>query len=575
ALGDLAEGLAPPSDADSLAYHFAIPRQILAEGCAVFVERAADGAAPLLQQMTYLAALALGGETALTLWCMLSGWAAILVTYALARRWLSRAWALTVAAVFMTLPAFLYGAGTGQVEARLAGFTVVAVAAAVAAGRGGGPGAAVVAGLAGGFAMASKYPGLLLVALCGLVILGRRGGLGRAVAYSAAALAVGSQWYVWNWLHTGDPVFPMLFGVLPYHPSVAWNPDQHAAFGQWVRTLEAPSPRGVVDMLLYPLRAILDAPEAWEAGRTGLGPAALLLAPFAAVGAWRRRHGLATHDLTVMAAVCVGFYLLWFFFGASQRVRHYLPFMPLILVGLAVAAHRAVRGAPTRHAVAAALAATIMVQSAAQAIMVRPFVQRMTQGQTREEYLIRTVPFAFAPFWINATLDPASHKVLTTARQWLYLLDVPYHLVHPYQQAVVEARPGMSDVGRFWAQMRAAGITHVALFLPTTNRLVHTGEGGMVDLIVLAQQAGCLGEVKRLEGPVHGGSRTLSGFGGATLGSVSILALTPAGCPFARAVSIQMEPAPVFAFGGRPSGASQDQTPLGLIGSPARPPSTP
>lgn len=57
-------GLAPPIDGDSLAYHFTYAKQIVGEGHLVFVPRAVDGAVPMLQQMTYAAALAIGGGAA-------------------------------------------------------------------------------------------------------------------------------------------------------------------------------------------------------------------------------------------------------------------------------------------------------------------------------------------------------------------------------------------------------------------------------------------------------------------------------------------------------------------------------
>ena len=77
---DLGEGLAPPADGDSLAYHFALPKQFLAAGGLQFVPRAVDGATPMIVQMTYLPALALGGERGLTLWTTVSGGAAPVFT---------------------------------------------------------------------------------------------------------------------------------------------------------------------------------------------------------------------------------------------------------------------------------------------------------------------------------------------------------------------------------------------------------------------------------------------------------------------------------------------------------------
>lgn len=65
---DVLEGVSPPADADSLAYHFALPEDFLAAGQVSFVPRAVSGAIPLLLHMTYAVALGTGGELALTLW---------------------------------------------------------------------------------------------------------------------------------------------------------------------------------------------------------------------------------------------------------------------------------------------------------------------------------------------------------------------------------------------------------------------------------------------------------------------------------------------------------------------------
>ena len=65
---DLLEALAPPADADTLAYHFALPKQFLKNGIIEFIPIAVEGAIPLLTHMTYLLALGLGGEISLTLW---------------------------------------------------------------------------------------------------------------------------------------------------------------------------------------------------------------------------------------------------------------------------------------------------------------------------------------------------------------------------------------------------------------------------------------------------------------------------------------------------------------------------
>ncbi|MDH5747894.1 MAG: hypothetical protein OEY85_01155, partial [Rhodospirillales bacterium] len=114
--GDLLEGLAPPADADTLAYHFAIPKLFLSKGGIEFIPRAGDGAIPLLQQMTYMIVLGIGGEQATTLWTMLSGWGASALVFFVARRHVGINWSMAVTLIFMTTPAVIYGAGSGHVE---------------------------------------------------------------------------------------------------------------------------------------------------------------------------------------------------------------------------------------------------------------------------------------------------------------------------------------------------------------------------------------------------------------------------------------------------------------------------
>src|SRR3546814_20281685 len=83
---DLLEALSPPADADTSAYHFALPKYFVQLGGLEFVPRAVDGAIPMLIHMPYVPVLALGGELALTLWAGISGWAGILLVRSDARR---------------------------------------------------------------------------------------------------------------------------------------------------------------------------------------------------------------------------------------------------------------------------------------------------------------------------------------------------------------------------------------------------------------------------------------------------------------------------------------------------------
>ena len=87
---DLIESLAPLADADTIAYHFELPRRFIENGGLFFVPRAVDGAVPMLIQSTYSVALGIAGEQAGKFWALVSGWMTIGLLYTVSRHFLTR-----------------------------------------------------------------------------------------------------------------------------------------------------------------------------------------------------------------------------------------------------------------------------------------------------------------------------------------------------------------------------------------------------------------------------------------------------------------------------------------------------
>jgi hypothetical protein len=531
ALGDFLEGLSPPADADSMAYHFATPKLFLKEGGLIFIPRASDGAAPLLPQMTYMLALGLGGERALTLWCMLSGWLLPFATYAYGRRHLDRDWALALAAAVMSLPTILYNAGTGQVEVRTAAFCLVAAFAATDALKGAGWRAAILAGMATGLFVGSKFTGLLFAASVGpVLLLGGPGRFTRAIAFGLGVLIVGSQWYGWNWGNTGDPVYPMLFGLMPYHQGVPWN----AAQNDYMKTVffgsEMILPRTLFWWAIYPLRVLLDGNSAaFEAGRTGLGPLPLLLAPFALAGAWRYRGRVAASPLTPVIAIALIYYSLWFSIGTSQRIRHYVPVIAIALVVMTVAAERATRGRPSRSPMVTVMLIALALQLAAQGLTALNHGRRLVLSESRESFLVRNLPGFKAVREVDATLPPGA-KVMTYARELIYLFKTPVFYAHHTVEPRINLRDdGTASTSLLLSQLRGQGITHV-LAGPSSKPSLAPVEGDHVlGLMALLAASGCAPEERRIETGAPRQSRTLMVGDGSSV-FWHLLSITPTGC---------------------------------------------
>jgi len=479
-LSGLAVALAPMADADTLAYHYPLAKWAVASGAPVFIPRAADGAVPQLVEMTYAAAMALGGGYAANLWVWVSTAMLGALLYTSARRWLAPTPALATALLIVTLPAMVYGGVSGQIEVRMTLFSLVLALAVADTVRTGRIGFAIVAGLAAGVAAGSKYTGLLLVASAGVTLIlfaPRRPKL--LLAFALAALAAGWQWYWWMWRHTGDPVFPMLWGHVAYHAGFPWNDEQQAYFKQFSVLEWSGVPRSLASVVTYPWRATFSPLPGFDSDRTGFGPLGFLLVPFALLGVWRRRRRrLPTSALTILTVIAVLEYLAWMGLGPSLRVRHLLPEVPLILLPLAVAA---VRGLEWRPAAArplvAGIGAVLLLNLAAASAFSANAIRYLASTESPEAFLDRNLPgFEVVP-WTNATLGP-DDRLLLFNRTLAYYLEVPQFLGHEMFQAEVELRPGLTDPVRLWAQMRRAGITHTVLQEPLTGRWAQLAEQG-------------------------------------------------------------------------------------------------
>ncbi len=464
-LFDLTEALSPPADADSLAYHFATPKRLLQIGALDFVPRAVDGAAPLLVQMTYVPALGLGGEKALMLWTMLSGWGAGALIFTTARRFVSRGWAMLIALLVLTTPAVIYGGGTGQVEVRATLFVLVAALCVAEAAKTSLARYALIAGLMAGFYAGTKYLGLLFVVSAGVVLLLSAFSSGRAVrhaaVFSVGAILAGFQWYFWNWLHSGDPIFPFLVGRLGIGDVSLWPADYQKWFESGFFDVERAVPSSVWWLFAYPVKATFAGAPEFESARTGLGPFLALVAPLALLGAYQVRQRLLTSPLVILMAIGILFYVLWFLTGSSQRIRHLVPIYALIVIPMATAAVRYSSEHGLKTLLSTIVGVTLVIQLAGHAVYSANYTRYVLGAETREAFLHRNITAFDLVDWVNRNLDQAD-QLFTTQRQLIYFLAVPVLYGHQYLDARVDLRAEAAP-DRLLAQLRKQAVTHVML----------------------------------------------------------------------------------------------------------------
>ena len=461
---DVLQAMAPPSDADSLAYHFALPKQFIQAGEIFFVPRAIDGAVPLLVQMGYIPALALGGEQALTFWVMLSSWALYFLVYGLARTRMSVAWSLAVTLAVATTPTVIYGSVSGQVEVRIALFVLLAAWAAARAIKTGHVRYIILCGLAAGLYGASKYVGLIFMASTAIVIIIQPRWFRVGVMFSLAAVIASGQWYLWNFVHTGDPIFPVLFPLIGVSDPAIWDLAHHRLLKDVFFAAETPIPVTPFGLLSYPFIATFFPPHNLDAGRAGLGPFMVLLLPFALAVVVSRKIQWQWNTIAIWSAMVIGFVALWFFVGSPQRIRHLLPVWPLALLLLFFAVQKCAKAWNVQPAMGVVIAAVLIIQVGGAAIFGIKFFDVATGHITPEVFREKTISH-YAPVpWLNANLDQ-NNRVLTTERLHLYDLDVPTFFAQDVAQAIIPIHPAFGTETLI-PRMIEQGITHIVVYTP-------------------------------------------------------------------------------------------------------------
>jgi hypothetical protein len=508
---DFFEGLAPPVEADSLAYHFQLPKQFIEEGRLFFVSRALDGAIPLLVQMTYVAALSLGGneDTTLTLWTFASGWAPGFLLFVYSRRWLPRHWRLALFLLFQTLPAMLYGAGSGHVEPRMAMFVLIAFIGLIELKDNPRLGPILLIGLGVGLYAGSKYTGLLFIAAAGVSVLifSGRHWFRNGFVYSLTLLLVGGQWYAWNTYHTGDPVFPILFSALGLEDGAFWDADYAASMRDYLVTRNDQI-SWWERWLIYPFSATLFPTFSMEAGRVGFGPYFLMIAPFSMAGVWHQRNKIVTSSLAPAALMVILFYLLWLGFGGVPKVRHLLPILPVVLLCMSVGLLKTIRAWPDLcFPISAAMVICLGINLSVVGLFSRPYLAHAVSGFDREVFLNNNINGYPAVAWLNQQNEIV--KVLLTYRAYRYHVRPASFYAFPGVQKLIEARVGRVSAGAFWKQMRVLKISHILTDRPTSMSF---GKASIDAAIKDLAKAGCLDRMKEIKTPWRI-SRTLLSLG--------------------------------------------------------------
>jgi len=313
---------------DALVYHLALPDLYWKHGGLMATPWNLYAGLPQLVECLYALALPVGGDGLARLLHWAFGLGAALLTFAMARRYVSLGAAYLAALLFYSIP--LVGVLSGQsmtdlgwVFFQLAGLYALCIRLEAPDNS---RNWTLLAGMLCGCAMGSRYQAWLPSLLAGAALAralpaGGKGGRREALLLAAAALAAAAPWLVKNAVFYHNPVYPFLHEYFSAGPAPRWR-DLLADGGGRDPGLLLSSWAGLRSWLLY----------FWDYsfGANDLGPALLLAFPALLL----RKH--LKQPLLFLREV---FLLVWFtqsFF--SGLARFLLPCFPLAFILFAAAA---------------------------------------------------------------------------------------------------------------------------------------------------------------------------------------------------------------------------------------------
>jgi hypothetical protein len=428
--------LTPAVGKDALIYHLAAPKLFLKHHGLYFVPGNIFSHYPLGGEMLYVVGLALRGEVLAKGIHFVMGLSILLGMWQFMKHHISEALFIPLALlIFYTIPSVFVTSHKAYNDLTVTFYAFLAVYAFVNWFARRQSVWLILCGVFSGLAMSTKYTALFLPFLGCLGILWAcrhqklsvQSTLRLLLAYFTCTFIVGSPFYIKNWMMTGNPFYPFMYGIFG---GKGLDPEQARLYDLFVRGLG--TGRGFFDYLLLPWNVSVNARMNGPEFDGILGPVFILMLPFA----------LGMRKIAIKAKIVLTYCLLAFMFWASsaQQIRYLIPIFPFLAMMTAyiLSYYRSRRG------VFAVLTVFIAGSLAFNGYhMVKDFVRIgpvdvITGQEDRDTFLSRMLP-SYAMFqYVNTHLPEDSNVFLIYMKNLGYLCNRPYYSDSMFESYTIE-----------------------------------------------------------------------------------------------------------------------------------------
>ena len=342
-LFNLADVFAPPTVADSLVYHFKIPIRYIEEN-GLFYNPFFHYNAPHLLEIFSIIGFILESESLAHLQYYSFNFLILWVLLTLSKRYFgSYEIGLFAFAIYFVMPMITSIKSAGYVEVGLSLATILSILMLFESIKEKifNINYFILSAVFLGIALSIKYYGLFTLVITITVFifyfLKNKIDIAESLKYTSLyiffVIIFGSVFYILNFLNTGNPIYPAMFGLFGGQD---YSAELNALMKEMTTLNKRPAGEGLWGFVTS-LWGLTMEGDRFLSGRNGYGPILLLLPLF--LIKYSSRISKENIDLILFFIVyIIGFWILWYLF-AIQRGRHFLPFVVMLIFIISIKIH--------------------------------------------------------------------------------------------------------------------------------------------------------------------------------------------------------------------------------------------
>ena len=462
-IGDFLECLSPLTNYDTLAYHLTIPTKIIESNLFLIPERALTGFQPLLTHMIFIPLLFFGEEQLLRYFFFTCEILIFIFAYKYFREKLSINLSLLLSLIIITLPVFVYSAGNGNIEIiNLIFLLSFFIYFDLKKNKKINDFYQVMPAILIGFYASSKLFGVILFFTYIIFLIINKYKIKQIISYIGIFTFISFQWYLFIFLKTGTPLFPVFYEFLGSKELSFWDIEQNIFFYDQINNDNQSFFLKLITFFVYPFNIFIFPLEKYGGFQLSYG--IIFIFSFPILFSYLNEFKLSKIKKMLFRKeyfqIIIIFYVIWYFFGSTLYFRYLTPIIyPLIILHLSWYFGYLIQ-LKYKKLMFLTLSCVIFFQISLASLHNFNYLKFFIEKETSKEFYKRNVPYYDAINWINNNIN-TDGVILSDIRAFRYFSKNKILVVQPLLQNKINISTNTDNSKLFFDQLIDQNISHI------------------------------------------------------------------------------------------------------------------